>query len=104
MKKHLIGLSLALALLVPGVALAAETAANPAPASGCDLAFLSPAPMTPAGAVAPTALEGALPAQSSNCCVQAQSRCVRNCRATGVFEFSCDPTTCQSSCICNIGP
>jgi hypothetical protein len=104
MKKNIIGLCLAAALLVPGFAMAAETSANAAAAPACDLNVLASAPMTPAKAVAPTGLEGALPAQSSNCCARAQQRCIRNCRATGVFEFSCDPTTCQSSCICNIGP
>lgn len=104
MKKTIIGLCLAAALLVPGFAIAAETSANAAAAPACDQNVLASAPMTPAQAVAPAGLEGALQAQSRSCCVRAERRCIRNCRATGVFEFSCDPTTCQSSCICNIGP
>lgn len=38
-----------------------------------------------------------------DCCEIARRQCEANCRQTGVFEFSCDPSTCSSSCICNIG-
>lgn len=41
--------------------------------------------------------------QGPNCCQVAETQCENNCRRTGVFEFSCDPDTCSSSCICNIG-
>jgi hypothetical protein len=107
-KIHFFLLTFAL-LLTPGLAAAESTAAAPAVATP-DLAFLScPAAGTEAAAtlaVTPAELEGAVAAQAGGpgCCAIAERQCRQNCRATGVFEFSCDPTTCQSSCICNIGP
>lgn len=94
-------------LLTPGLVAADPTAAAPAAA---DLSFLScPAAGPDAAAtlaVTPAKLEGAVAAQagSPNCCQIAERQCRQICRLTGVFEFSCDPATCQSSCICNIGP
>lgn len=103
MKRSAIILLFALALLLaPGLAAAAETTA-----AAPDLSFLS-CPAQGEGAAAAPALsvvdaEGTL-ALAPDCCRKAARQCAKNCRETGVFEFSCDPATCQSSCICNIGP
>lgn len=94
----LLSLSLLAFVLVPGMA-----AADTPSAQGCnDLSFLSAAPMTSAApaVAALDPLAGAVEAQSS-CCSNRLRQCQRNC-ACGVFEFNCDPATCQSSCICNI--
>lgn len=49
-------------------------------------------------------LPEAQPLQGSTqgCCQGAFRACQANCRPQGIFEFNCDPDTCQSSCICNI--
>lgn len=95
----LLSLSLLAFILIPGMAAAAETA--PAAPQGCnDLSFLSAAPLTPALAFDPIA--GAVQAQSG-CCAGKLNQCQNRCEC-GVFEFNCDPATCQSSCICNICP
>lgn len=94
----LLSLSLLAFTLIPGLAAAAETA----PAAPCDeLSFLNAAPVTPALAFDPIA--SAMNAQSGGCCAGKQQQCQGRC-ACGVFEFNCDPATCQSSCICNICP
>lgn len=41
-------------------------------------------------------------AQQSGCCTGARNACEANCSPEGIFEFSCDPDTCSSSCICNL--
>ena len=41
-------------------------------------------------------------AQQSGCCTGARNACEANCNPEGIFEFSCDPDTCSSSCICNL--
>jgi hypothetical protein len=99
----LLSLSLLAFVLIPGMAAAAGTApAAPAAPQGCnDLSFLSAAPLTPALAFDPIA--GAVQAQSGGCCAGKLQQCQNRC-ACGVFEFNCDPATCQSSCICNICP
>jgi hypothetical protein len=98
-------------LLVPGLA-AAAVAPTPAPAPAAENAACNPSlsglgasPLTPADndALAFAGLEGIIEVQSSSCCQQALRRCRRNCDC-GVFEFNCDPVTCQSNCICNICP
>ena len=100
----LLSLSLLAFVLVPGMAAADTVPAAPAaPAQGCnDLSFLSAAPVTSAApAVASlNPLAGAVATQSS-CCAGKLQQCQNRC-ACGVFEFNCDPATCQSSCICNI--
>ncbi|HEX6863417.1 MAG TPA: hypothetical protein VF414_11405 [Thermoanaerobaculia bacterium] len=96
----LLSLSLLAFILIPGMAAAAETA--PAAPQGCsDLSFLGAAPLTPALALDPIA--GAIQTQGGGCCAGKQQQCQSRC-ACGVFEFNCDPATCQSSCICNICP
>lgn len=97
----LLSLSLLAFTLIPGMAAAAETA----PAAPCnDLSFLDAAPLTPAAtALAFASLSGAMQAQSGGCCVGKQQQCENRCQC-GVFEFNCDPASCQSSCICNICP
>jgi hypothetical protein len=98
----LLSLSLLALLLAPGMAAAEQTA--PAPAvQGCnDLSFLSAAPVTAASPAMPNLdpLAGVVEAQGG-CCAAKLRQCQNNC-ACGVFEFNCDPATCQSSCICNI--
>ena len=95
----LLSLSLLAFILLPGMAAAAETA--PAAPQGCnDLSFLSAAPLTPALALDPIA--GAIQTQGG-CCTGKLQQCQNRCQC-GVFEFNCDPATCQSSCICNICP
>jgi hypothetical protein len=94
----LLSLSLLAFVLVPGMA-AADTPA----AQGCnDLSFLGVAPMTSAAPAVASLdpLAGAVATQSS-CCAGKLQQCQNRC-ACGVFEFNCDPATCQSSCICNI--
>ena len=105
-------LSLFALLLVPTLAAAAESPV-PAPApldgsQGCDagLSFLGAAPETPV-AGAPTALSPLAEAQqtAASCCTGRRIACQTVCAPCGgVFEFNCDPSTCQSSCICNICP
>jgi hypothetical protein len=68
--------------------------------------------MTPADVALPDSapagedlfLPEAQPLQGSTqgCCQGAFRSCQANCAPAGVFEFNCDPDTCQSSCICNI--
>ena len=91
--------------LFPGVAAAEEAvqAASPTPASGCDAtSFLAPvAPAASTPAVNPFA--GVIEAQQGACCFGKLVACNAGC-VCGVFEFNCDPATCQSSCICNICP
>lgn len=95
--KRTILLSLLAFALIPGLAAAAETA----PAAPCnDLSFLDAAPLTPALAFDPFA--GAIQTQGG-CCAGKLQQCQNRCQC-GVFEFNCDPATCQSSCICNICP
>ena len=101
----LLSLSLLALLLAPGMA-AAEQAA-PAPAvQGCnDLSFLSAAPVTAAGPATSAIpnlnpLAGVVEVQGG-CCFGKMLACQAGC-ACGVFEFNCNPATCQSSCICNI--
>lgn len=44
-------------------------------------------------------------AEAAGCCTVKRIACQANCRPCGgVFEFNCDPATCQSSCICDICP
>lgn len=98
------------ALLVPAFAAAAEI---PAPAllsdsQRCDagLSFLGSAPETPAAGLL-TALSPLAEAQqtAASCCTGLRRACEVVCAPCGgVFEFNCDPRTCQSSCICNICP
>jgi hypothetical protein len=89
--------------LFPGVAAAEETVQAAAPASGCDAtSFLAPAaPAASTPAMNPFA--GAIEAQGGACCFGKLVACNAGC-VCGVFEFNCDPATCQSSCICNICP
>lgn len=101
----LLSLSLLAFLLTPGMAAAEPT---PAPAAqGCnDLSFLSAAPMAPITSAAPAVnnlnpLAGAVEVQGGGCCAGKMVACQAGC-ACGVFEFNCNPATCQSSCICNI--
>lgn len=94
----LLSLGLLALLLMPGMAAATETAS--AAPQGCnDLSFLSAAPLTPALAFDPIA--GALQAQGGGRCAGRLQQCQNRCQC-GVFEFNCDPSTCQASCICNI--
>ena len=94
----LLSLGLLAFVLIPGMAAAAETA----PAAPCnDLSFLNAAPVTPALAFDPIA--GAIQTQGGGCCAGKLQQCQNRCQC-GVFEFNCDPATCQSSCICNICP
>ena len=89
--------------LFPGLAAAAETIQVMAPAQGCDAMSPVAAPATPAmstPAVNPFA--GVIEAQGG-CCFGKLVACQAGC-VCGVFEFNCDPATCQSSCICNICP
>ena len=87
-------------VLIPGMAAAAETAS--AAPQGCnDLSFLNAAPLTPALAFDPFA--GAIQVQGGGCCQGKLNQCQNRCLC-GVFEFNCDPVTCDSSCICNICP
>jgi len=99
-------------LLVPGLA-AAAAAPTPAPSpaaekAACDpdLSVLGAAPLTPAdnGAAAFPGLEGVVQVQGG-CCAGKLIACETVCAPCGgIFEFNCDPATCQSSCICNICP
>jgi hypothetical protein len=94
----LLSLGLLTFVLIPGMAAAAETA----PAAPCnDLSFLDAAPLTPAVAFDPFA--GAMQTQGGGCCQGKLQQCQNRCQC-GVFEFNCDPATCDSSCICNICP
>lgn len=94
----LLSLSLLAFVLIPGMATAAETA----PAAPCnDLSFLDAAPVTPALAFDPIA--DVIQTQGGGCCAGKLQQCQSRCQC-GVFEFNCDPATCQSSCICNICP
>ena len=103
-------LSLFALLLVPVFAAAAEI---PAPAlrvesQECDagLSFLGAAPETPVAGFL-TALSPLAEARqtAASCCTGRRIACQAVCAPCGgVFEFNCDPATCQSSCICNICP
>lgn len=101
----LLSLSLLALLLAPGMAAAEQTMAAPV-AQGCnDLSFLSAAPAAPATSAAPAVdhlnpLAGVVEVQGG-CCIGKRLACQAGC-ACGVFEFNCNPATCQSSCICNI--
>lgn len=109
MKKTIL-FSLFALLLLPAFAAAGEIPA-PAPlgdSQGCDagLSFLGTAPETPAAGIL-TALSPLAEAQqtAAGCCTGRRLACEAVCAACGgVFEFNCDPRTCQSSCICNICP
>jgi hypothetical protein len=102
-------LSLFALLLVPAFANAAEVPAFPPDVpQGCDtgLSFLGAAPQTPASGDL-TALFPLAQAQqtAASCCTGRRLACEAVCAPCGgVFEFNCDPGTCQSSCICNICP
>jgi hypothetical protein len=88
--------------LFPGVAAAEETVQAAAPASGCEAtSFLAPAAPT-ASTPAVNSFAGMIEAQAG-CCLGKRLACQAGC-ACGVFEFNCNPATCQSSCICNICP
>jgi hypothetical protein len=105
-------LSLFALLLAPTLAAAGERPV-PAPApliesQGCDagLSFLGAAPETPAAGFL-TALSPLAEAQqtAASCCTGRRIACQAVCAPCGgIFEFNCDPATCQSSCICNISP
>lgn len=103
-------LSLFALLLAPAFAVAAEIPA-PAPlveSQGCDagLSFLGAALETPAAGFL-TALSPLAEAQqtAASCCTGRRIACQAVCAPCGgIFEFNCDPATCQSSCICNICP
>jgi hypothetical protein len=104
-------LSLFALLLMPALAVSESPAQTPTPAlsadfSGCDsaLSFLNAAPMTSATADLPalSPLAGA-EEKAVSCCTLKRLACQRGC-VCGVFEFNCDPATCQSSCICNLCP
>jgi hypothetical protein len=99
----LLSLSLLAFVLIPGVAAAAETAL--AAPQGCnDLSFLNAAPVTPAtAALAFDPIAGAIQTQGGGCCAGKLNQCQNRCQC-GVFEFNCDPVSCESSCICNICP
>ena len=93
--------------LFPGMAAAAEeTVQAMAPAQGCDDTSFLAAPATPAmstpatPAMTPLAAAGGV---GRACCFGRRVACNAVC-VCGVFEFNCDPATCQSSCICNICP
>jgi hypothetical protein len=104
-KTILLSLALVAFLGLPGLA-AADTSSAPAVAAqGCnDLSFLTAAPVTStAAAPALNPLAGVIEVQGGGCCGAKLRQCQSNC-ACGVFEFNCDPATCQSSCICNICP
>lgn len=110
--KRTILLSLFALLLAPAFAVAAEIPATaPAPpgdSQGCDagLSFLGTAPETPAAGILP-ALSPLAEAQqtAASCCTGRRLACEAVCAPCGgVFEFNCDPRTCQSSCICFICP
>lgn len=95
-------------LILPGLA-AASAVPAPAPTadnSGCNpsLTVLGATPLTPAnnGAVAFAGLEGVVQVQGG-CCTGKLNSCEAHC-ACGIFEFNCDPATCQSNCICNLCP
>jgi hypothetical protein len=102
-------LSLLALLLVPALAVSETQAPAPAVASqGCDpgLSFLGAVPMTPATgdlqAVSPLAKAGQA---GRACCKGRRIACEAVCSPCGgVFEFNCDPATCQASCICNLCP
>lgn len=103
-------LSLFALLLVPAFAAAAEVPA-PAPLNGsqeCDagLSFLGAAPQTPASGDLAALFPLAEARQTAaSCCTGRRIACEAVCAPCGgVFEFNCDPATCQSSCICNICP
>jgi hypothetical protein len=90
--------------LFPGMAAAEENTQVAKSAQGCDdLSFLAAAPAlsTPA-TPAMTPLAAADPARRA-CCFGKRAACEAVC-VCGVFEFNCDPATCQSNCICNICP
>ncbi len=110
MKRTLL-LSLFALLLVPALAVAESPAQTPtralsadSPGCGSALSFLSAAPIRSATADLPalSPLAGA-EEKAVSCCTLKRLACQRGC-ACGVFEFNCDPATCQSSCICNICP
>lgn len=103
-----IALSLTLFATLCVSGFAAETPALPADTEGCtsDLAFLGAAPMTSAVDALPalSPMTGA-EQKASGCCAGKRVACQAICAPCGgVFEFNCDPSTCQSSCICFICP
>ncbi len=102
-------LSLFTLLLVPAFAAAAEVPVFPPDDSqGCDagLSFLGAAPQTPASGDLTTLFPLAQAQQTAaSCCTARRVACQAACSPCGgVFEFNCDPATCQASCICNICP
>lgn len=105
-KTILLALTLFATLCLPG--LAAEAPALPTDTQGCssDLTFLGAAPMTSAVEALPALSPMAgVEQKATGCCVGRRVACEAICAACGgVFEFNCDPSTCQSSCICFICP
>ena len=101
-----LSLTLFATLCVPGFA--AEDPALPTDTQGCtsDLAFLDAAPTTSAAEALPAHSPMAGAAQkATRCCVAKRVACETACAPCGgVFEFNCDPSTCQSSCLCFICP
>jgi hypothetical protein len=98
-------------LLVPSLAAAAAVpmpATAPSDNVGCDpgLSFLDAAPFTPAtGGLALAPQANAKQQVGRACCKGRRIACEAICAPCGgVFEFNCDPATCQSNCICNICP
>lgn len=102
--KKLLTLTLFAFLFATGAAFAEESPAAVS-AGNCDLAIVlnEEANMTPAVPAELSPLDGAIEVQQGNCCVGLFQACQANCQPQGVFEFNCNPDTCQSSCICNIG-
>lgn len=110
MKRRFLFTLTAFALLAGSTAIADE--AQPQvlflEAANCEAPAMTPADVAlPDGAPAAgddLFIPEAQPLQGSTegCCQGAFRACQANCRPAGVFEFNCDPDTCESNCICNI--
>lgn len=100
MRKTLFALTVLTLTLIPGMAAAQDSVPAMCDAPAFLLTDAGPA-ATPAAAPfdSPIAAQDA----QATCCVAKRAACAAAC-ACGVFEFNCNPGSCQSSCICNICP
>jgi hypothetical protein len=92
------------ALLTPGLAAAGPAPAAPlaTPVADLDLAWLSEPEAGAVPALASPGLEGAVAlATGIDYCAAKLRKCRQDCWDTGIFSFTCNAATMQSSCICN---
>jgi hypothetical protein len=97
-----------MSLLLPGLLAAASPAPIPTPfmatpGTDCGAPVLPAPAMSPVGsATAANPLAGVFAAQLVDCCTALFRACRTECICG--FQFSCNPSTCESVCQCNDCP